>query len=121
MGQPSTLAPWLVEAVAAFRAAFGARRYVKVIIRDPYDPSAEMIYHLADEPGPSPPAELPANLSPLERQILQTVTQQPIHAKKLAALLGRPLNSYFREALRRLQLREPPLVQHVLHGYRRLQ
>jgi hypothetical protein len=33
------------------RAAFGARRYVKVIISDPYAPSAEMIYHLADEPA----------------------------------------------------------------------
>ena len=55
-------------------------------------------------------------VSPLERSILSAAGPAPLPAKRLAALLKRPCNSHFREALRSLVRRN--LLTHGPEGYR---
>jgi hypothetical protein len=57
-------------------------------------------------------------LSPSERAILAAATRTPQSAKRLAARLNRPCNSYFRDQLRGLVRREPSLLLHTPDGYR---
>jgi hypothetical protein len=66
---------------------------------------------------PELPAALPA-LAPLEKAILGAATRLPQTAKRLAAELGRSCNSHFRDALRSLGRRVPPLLVRTPDGYR---
>lgn len=62
------------------------------------------VYRLARElleRGGDDPAETDG-LSPLERGVLEAAAAGPLPAKRLAAKMGRPCNSHFRDHLRSL-------------------
>ena len=112
------IARWLRDAAAHFAEAYGSRQ-IQVILRDPHDRAARMIF-VVPPPGPvkSDTSKVTGNRT-AERQIYAAVGSTPIAAKELAARVKRKLDSHFYAALRRLCSGEPPLLVRTPHGLRR--
>jgi len=118
----SDAAAWQRYAADMFARAFGPRRLIQIVVRDPHDRGARLVMYVRTRvpiEGPLRDQPEPDDLTPLERAIFRVATSKPQCAKCLAKLLGRKANSYFQAGLRALSRHDPPLLVRTPDGYRR--
>ena len=112
------IARWLKEAAAHYATVYGVRP-LQVILRDPHDKDARLIFFVpARKQVKSDTSKVTGNRLG-DQQIYAAVGSTPIPVKDLARKLKRKLDSHFYAALRRMCDGDPPLLARTPKGIRR--